>query len=238
MLKQERESKLQIALEKKEKRFQNKMTELAQRDPRFEYRNSKIDLAARKRVKAHRDYELSQKLQKNIIHTFQKQYDAEVEKHAEQEEARKEEERTNELKEQVKRRMSLANDTKSAEKIATLDQSQESSLPAGLNDSGPLERLDRQDSLKFLLRLKREQNEAVAMPRQFHYSIESGLKEIERDRTMERTRTIEGSDSWLYMQDDEPVLKEHLRPRSTLDVTKAIELGAEIQTNEFKNNEI
>ena len=40
-------------------------------------------------------------------------------------------------------------------------------------ETATLERLDRQESLKFLLRLKRERPDDVILPKQFHYSMES-----------------------------------------------------------------
>ena len=52
------------------------------------------------------------------------------------------------------------------------NESRESTI-VGLHDTMSLERLSRQDSLKFLLRIKNELPDNVYMPKQFHYSIES-----------------------------------------------------------------
>ena len=88
------------------------MKELATRDPREMYKNSRIDLMARKKVKAHRDYELNQLMQKNIVDTFQKAYDEEVEKHIQQEELERQKVKAKELKEQAKRRASTSFDSR------------------------------------------------------------------------------------------------------------------------------
>ena len=56
---EERAEKLKINRQKKEARFDNKMKELASRDPREMYRNSKIDIHARKLDRANRDYQFT-----------------------------------------------------------------------------------------------------------------------------------------------------------------------------------
>ena len=68
---EERNQKLILDRDKKEKRFQNKMKELASRDPREMYRNSKIDIHARKLDRANRDYQFTAEQQEHIIEAFE-----------------------------------------------------------------------------------------------------------------------------------------------------------------------
>ena len=55
----------------------------------------------------------------------------------------------------------------------------ESTINADLMETASLERLDHQDSLKFLLRLKIEQPDEVVLPKQYYYSVESVPAESE-----------------------------------------------------------
>ena len=61
--------------EKKEARFDNKMKELASRDPREMYRNSKIDINARKLDRANRDYQFTKDQKEQIVEAFNEAYE-------------------------------------------------------------------------------------------------------------------------------------------------------------------
>ena len=53
------------------------------------------------------------------------------------------------------------------------DEDSDQNIDVDPFETATLERLDRQESLKFLLRLKREHPDGVILPKQFHYSMES-----------------------------------------------------------------
>ena len=72
------------------------MKELASRDPREMYRNSKIDIHARKLDRANRDYQFTKDQKEHIVEAFNEAYDSQVAKFKDQQKKEKENERKNE----------------------------------------------------------------------------------------------------------------------------------------------